>query len=131
VGGVVLAGASLAGLIVLDFSPQNGWDEIERRHGFYAGLCAEFEAGLEADARIAAQRGWHYSVFMDRPVYSLEFAIKRAELPRAAETIVDKYGLNTVIASPLVEQERNMLLPYLQRRYGKRPGRALVYRVRE
>lgn len=128
--GTGVAAGALLGLTAVDFAPRRGWDRLESQHRFYTELCAEFEAQLAPDARLASQRGWHYAAFLDRPVYSLEFAVQRVGRPAAAEEVIDRYDLNTVILSPLMAKDRE-ILPYFFRRYGERRGRALVYRVRD
>ncbi|MDH3213863.1 MAG: hypothetical protein OEM05_15395, partial [Myxococcales bacterium] len=125
------AAAALLLLVAFDFEPRRGWDRIEKRHTRYAQMTAAVAAQLEPDARIGAGVGFHYGVYLERPVYSLAFAIRRDHRPEAAEAIIDKYGLNTLVSSPLAGAELP-LLPYFEKRYGnvRRAGEATVIRVR-
>ena len=65
--------------------------------------------------------GFHYSVYLERPVYSLYFASRRTGTREAAEAIVDKYQLDTLLFTPLVGAEMAML-PYFRERYGNAQG---------
>jgi 4-amino-4-deoxy-L-arabinose transferase-like glycosyltransferase len=129
--GALLVGASLTALIVLDFAPRRGWDAIERRHAAYASLAAAVAPHLDPEARVGAGIGFHYSVYLERPVYSLYFAARRGNSPAAAEAIIDEYGIDTLLFTPLIGVEMRML-PYFERRYGPslRVGPAHLLRVR-
>jgi hypothetical protein len=126
----VPAGALLL-LIAIDMQPQKDWKAIEARHRELAALASSIESVLAPDARLAAGQGFHYGVYLDRPVYSLVHAVRRAHRRDAAEQIIDRYGLNTVVLSPLIEPDRR-LAPYFIRRYGlgEPAGEARVWRVR-
>ena len=62
---------------------------------------------------------------------SLVHAVRRAHRRDAAERVIDSYGVNTVVLSPLVETDLR-LAPYFIRRYGpgEPAGDARVWRVR-
>ena len=130
---VATAGAAAAVLllIAIDFEPQRGWNRIEQRHARYQQLASAVGSELEPDARIAAGVGFHYGVYLDRPVYSLWFALRRDNRPEVAEAIIDKYGLDTLLFSPLIGAEMGML-PYFEQRYGnvRKVGGASIVRVR-
>ena len=57
--------------------------------------------------------------------------MRRAQSPEGAEQMIDKYGLDTIVLSPLVGREPS-LMPYFEGRYGEplRMGPGLVWRVR-
>ncbi len=128
------AGVACAGLLAwmaLDFGPRRDWAEIEAEHRLYEEITARFERRLSAADVPASIRGWHYAVFLDRPVYSLEFAVERAGRTDAAEDLIDRYGIDTVLLSPRVIVD----LPYVgyfEARYGDEVADPLarVYRVR-
>jgi len=122
--------AALAALIVIDFHPRRDWDRIEQQHQLLAALCEEYAAHLGADDRPGSNRAWHYAVFLERPVYSLELAILRAGNVAAAEGIIDKYHLNKILLSPARVKDREVL-SYFEGRYANEAGMlARVYRVR-
>jgi hypothetical protein len=135
VAGARAAGIGVTGaltlLIVLDFQPRWGWEGIEKRHRVYESIASAIDSELDPDACIGAGIGFHYGVYLERPVYSLWFATRRDDRPEVAEAVIDKYGLNTLVLSPLIGVEMAML-PYFEQRYGEArgAGRAFVVRVR-
>ena len=128
----IVPAAALLLLIVVDFSPRPDWDEVRTRHREFVGLASAVTEVLPDDARLAAGQGFHYGVYLDRRVYSLMHAARRARRPDAVEQIIDKYDINTVVLSPLVPADLS-LAPYFRQRYG--PGTevagARIWRVRE
>ena len=107
--------------------------QVEQVHRVYETISAGFETGLAPDAVVASPVGWHHSVYLERPVYSLFFAVRRAQNDmQAAERIIDKYGINTVILAPRVPADAAML-PYFAERYAsgaRQHGESVVVRVR-
>jgi hypothetical protein len=116
-------------LIAVDFHPRRDWRRIETRHRELVATAAAIESAIEPDARLAASRGFHYGVYLNRPVFSLVHAIRRARSYEAAEEVIDRYGIDTVVSSPLVPPD---LSPYFLERYGPGTpaGTARVWRVR-
>ena len=130
-GAGIVTATALVVLTVLDFKPREGWSELAAKDDYLRDVSARFASQLEPDARLASWQGWHYAVFLDRPVYSLKFAFERARNPDALEKTIDKYGVNTVILSPRASNDAP-ILPYFSDRYvARRPrGIAHVFRVR-
>jgi hypothetical protein len=127
----VVPAAALLLLIAIDFKPRHDWDAIETRHREFAEMASAIEQTLEPDARLAAGQGFHHSVYLNRPVYGLLHAAIRARDFAAAERIIDKYDLNTVVLSPLVYSDLSFA-DHMKKHYG--PGTpadsAQVWRVR-
>jgi 4-amino-4-deoxy-L-arabinose transferase-like glycosyltransferase len=130
---------ALAGLIVADFAPREGWAEIERRHRTFAEHCNDVESRLAPDARLGSTVGRHYGVFLDRPVHGLLQPMQNSKNPADIETLIDRYGLNTVVMSGLVRAglpSRNRagtrrLLGYLRETYEEvDAGQGSIFRVR-
>jgi hypothetical protein len=122
---------ALAALVWVDWAPYRGVDRIEAIHAAYMRTCDAFRQRLAPDARVAAPIGWHYSVYLDRPVYSLFFAVRREGEMRAVERVIDEYGINTVVLWSAIPADQSML-PYFRERYGDDnafPGGS-VFRVR-
>lgn len=127
-------GVACAGLLAwtaIDFGPRRDWPGIEAEHLLIEEISARFKKRLSPADVPASVRGWHYAVFLDRPVYSLEFAAGRAGRMDATEDLIDKYRIDTVLLSPRVIVD----LPYLEyfeARYGDEVADpfARVYRVR-
>jgi len=118
-------------LIAVDFAPRHEWKTIESRHQEFTATASAIEPVIEADSRLGAGQGFHYGVYLDRPVYSLMHAVRRARTPEAAEAVIDRYGLDTVVLSPLVPADRPFFA-YFTARYGPgtTAGSARVWRVR-
>jgi hypothetical protein len=129
--GTWVPAAALLLLIAVDFAPRHDWEAIRARHRELTALASAVEQALEPDARLAAGQGFHYGVYLERPVYNLMHAVRRAGRLDAAEDIIDKYDLDTVVLSPLMPQDR-ALIPYFAGRYGPGTpaGSAFVWRVR-
>lgn len=130
---IVTVTAMLAALIVLDFKPRKNWDVIEKQHTRMIKRCAVIEAALEPDARLASATGFHNTVFLGRPVYSLIIAVQNADGDvNSVENVIDRYGINTVILTPS-EPGISGLLDYFQENYPnavKQIGLSFIIRVR-
>jgi hypothetical protein len=126
-----VAPAVVALLVASVFEPRRGWAEIEARHRELVERAAAVAARLPEQARPGSAIATHYAVLLGRPVYSLEFAVRRAGLPEGAEAIIDRYGLDTIVLSPDEPAEASMI-PYFRERYGdpEQAGSALLFRVR-
>jgi xanthosine utilization system XapX-like protein len=140
---MAVACAGLAAVIAIDFDPHDGWKRIEYQHQAFRDIAEAVEATLPIDARLGAPVGWHYSVYLDRWVYGLR--PRPGGHPRVAaltmkqgrpvlsyeESIIDKYGLNTVVLSQQVPADR-IYVDYFARRnvWFRNTGPAYVVRVR-
>jgi 4-amino-4-deoxy-L-arabinose transferase-like glycosyltransferase len=128
----VLVTAALLALTALDFQPRSGRTEIEQESGRERAQARAFAEALPPDARLGARVGWHYALLLERPVWSLRFAIDRSPKRNVAamEGVIDRYGLNTVLIGP--SKIESFYLPYLTATYGdgQRVGDGWVFRVR-
>jgi hypothetical protein len=117
-------------LPILDFRLRAGWDKIERNHQATAELCAALSAKLAPGERVAAPIGWHYSVYLDRPVWSLFFAARREGGLQGAEHVIAKYGIGAVVLSPMFPADRAMI-PWFREHHGpgEAAGAGFVFRV--
>jgi hypothetical protein len=81
---------------------------------------------------VASAHGFFYSVYLKRPVYSLSLAARRAGHVDAVEQVIDRYGIDTVVLSPVIPVEKR-LLGYIDARYDAidRAGTSLIFPVRE
>jgi hypothetical protein len=129
-----IAATALAVLawIAVDWAPRQGWEDVAREHRVYEDITRRFEEHLAPTDTLASMRGWHYSVYLERPVFSLEFTVERAGRAAAAESLIDRYGIDTVLLSPANPVDRP-LIEYFESRYGSEEPDVLarVYRVRE
>ncbi len=103
----VVAIAALA-LPFLDFRAHAGWDRIEAQHRFYEKYAADVAAAVPPTERIASPIGWHLSVYLDRPVWSLFFAARRAGGPEGVWAAIERHGIDAVALSPRVPSDRGM-----------------------
>jgi len=88
-------------LIVLDFKPRHDWERIETRHMRFEKRCSAIQTALDRDARLASTLGFHLTVFLKQPVYSLLLAIINASGDvRVVEEVIDRYEINTIILTP-------------------------------
>ena len=127
--GMPVATLGLFALIAVDFEPRRDWVKIQQKHDLLTELTTRYATHLKAEDRLGTNRGWHYAVFLDRPVYSLEFEIKRAAGDVAAgERIIDRYDLNKVLLSPTRIKDKEVL-PYFEQRYSDRNLGGFLARV--
>ncbi len=93
---------------VLGFRPRAGWGQIEGQHDFYVRYAAEVAAAVPSEQRVASQIGWHLSVYLDRPVWSLFFAARRAGGLQGAFEVIDKYEIDAIALSPRIAADRDV-----------------------
>lgn len=79
------------------FRPRADWEGIEARHTRFAQRCDAIASALEPDARLGADLGWHLSLFLGRPVYSLRFLADRLGVAVGADRVIDAYRLDTIV----------------------------------
>ncbi len=103
-----IAGLFLVLLPVLGFRPRSEWSQIEGQHEFYVRYAAEVAAAVPREQRVATQIGWHLSVYLDRPVWSLFFAAKRAGGLQGAFEAIEKYEIDAIALSPRVVSDRGV-----------------------
>lgn len=137
-GRVSLRAAHGAALLVLlgwtgaTLEPRGDWDAARRQHEYFARYADDARTLLPEDARIASPIGWHASVFLGKPVYSLFFVVRRAGNDyTAAEGLFDRVGIDHVLLSQRIPADKPWV-DYLTRNYGPPAvrGEALVWRVR-
>lgn len=105
----VMVAVALLALPFLDFRPRAGWDRIEAQHAFYERYAAEVAGVLKPTDRVASPIGWHLSVYLDRPVWSLFFAIRRAQGPGGAWDVISRREIDAVALSSRVPSDRSVV----------------------
>ena len=76
----------VAGVAVFDAEPRQNWPELQRQHEEYQQLAAAVNQQVPGDSTLAAGHGWHLSVYLDRPVFSLRMVMGKGKgLERALE----------------------------------------------
>lgn len=127
-----VAAVALLALTAIDFDPRPGWDRIEREHLAMQESCAALAPRLPADARLASPfASWRWSIYLDRPVYTLFFGWVRRGDWSGAEAILDAYRIDRVLVTSATDVDARMGA-YLEGRYGveSRAGDVAVVRVR-
>jgi hypothetical protein len=102
----------LALFALVDLRPRQGWELIERRHREVERFCAVVRPRLRPEDRVASYLGWHYSVYLERPVWSLLFGLRTAG-PEGMRAALTKYELDTVIGCDYFPGDQR-LLPLLE-----------------
>lgn len=123
------AAAGLA-LIAVDYSPRRNWDLIEHQHQEFVGLARAVGEAVGPDARLGAVVGSHYSVFLERPVYSIQIVAWRAKSLEAAERVIERNRIDAIVLSERTEIEQQFA-KYFTSRLGppQRVGPALIWRI--
>jgi 4-amino-4-deoxy-L-arabinose transferase-like glycosyltransferase len=126
----VLVGGMLLALIAIDFSPRRYWDLIEHQHRELGELSRAVEAAVSPDARLGAVVGSHYSVFLERPVYSIQVVTWRKKSLEAADGVIERNRIDTIVLSNRTPLDRQFT-EYFRRRYGEpeSAGPALIFRI--
>jgi 4-amino-4-deoxy-L-arabinose transferase-like glycosyltransferase len=130
--GTALA-ATLAALciwIAADFRPRMGWKSLEAEHAHAEALARDLGVHLPSEARVAAPLGWHHSIYLGRPVWSLYFAVRRTKSIEAIEQIIDKYRIDHVVMSVDPPDDPVMLAWFRARYREESAGSGAVFRVR-
>jgi hypothetical protein len=128
----LLVAAALLALIGIDFSPRRYWDLIEHQHREFIELSRAVDASVGADARLGAVVGAHYSVFLERPVYSIQIVAWRARDLAAADGLIERNRIDTIVLSERTVLDRRFA-EYFEQRLGppERAGPALIWRIGE
>lgn len=131
--GPMALGLFLGAWIALDFHAREGWERTRAQHEAFARIAAEAAPLLHQGDRVGSAVGWHYGVYLERPVFGFHWAMKRVEDDfEEVERVIDRRRVNVVLLSPLVPADQR-LIGYFARRYPGRVERtdsAFVVRVR-
>jgi hypothetical protein len=90
------------------------------------------EAAVAPEARLGAVVGAHYSVFLERPVYSIQVVAWRKKSLEAADGLIARNRIDTIVLSDRTELDRQFA-EYFEQRLGppERAGPALIWRIGE
>jgi hypothetical protein len=127
-----VAALSLLVLTAVDFDPRPSWERIEREHLAMQATCASLAPHLPEEARLAAPfASWRWSIYLDRPVYTLFFGWARRGDFAGAEAVLDEYRIDRVLVSSATDVDARMRA-YFEARYGveSRVEDVAVVRVR-
>jgi len=113
------AGALAALFIVSNLATRGPRVDLDARHREDLAIAAAVGPLIAPEDRLASSRGPRWSVYLDRPVYNLRHAVRRAGRADAVETIIDTYGIDAVLLRPADPDDRP-LARYFRDTYG--PG---------
>ncbi|MCK6445261.1 MAG: glycosyltransferase family 39 protein [Planctomycetes bacterium] len=125
----------LAAIAVSGPDPYGHRAQIEAQHERHARFCAAVDEALErdgaVDARLGAPFGWHLSLYLDRPVWSLYVAWSRERDSSKLDELVAKHALDYVLL-PSFDGVGMQLFPLLAVRFGapRRIAGGFLFRVR-
>jgi 4-amino-4-deoxy-L-arabinose transferase-like glycosyltransferase len=101
--------------------------DIEARHVQYEAAAATLRPAL-GDERVASAIGWHWSVYLRRPVWSLALAARRDDGPGLA-AVLARRDIRTVVLADFLPEDQ-ALVPWFERAWGpaERVGNVSVFR---
>lgn len=122
----------LGAITLLDFSPRHRWEKVEATHKRMLNITETLNRELPQDARLASVIGFHYSMLMNRPVYSLRWSYRHEAGHPGLDAVIDRYQLNTVLLDPTVRRDHDVGV-VLAEQYGQAESVAgmRVLRVRD
>jgi hypothetical protein len=124
----ILVGSALALLVAADFAPRARWSLIEAEHQRVQLASHTVAPHLPPGGNIAAWRGFHHGVLLERPIYSLHHSVSRLGAREGVDAVIQRYGIDTIFLTT-----RGILgvKDYLAERYGPplRDRGGLVWRV--
>jgi hypothetical protein len=88
--------AAIAILALACARPRDEWERIERNDRAWREVASGFASALPADCRLASMCGWHYEAFLDRHVYNLGFAWRRARGASGTKEELDRRAIEGV-----------------------------------
>jgi hypothetical protein len=109
--------AALVAAIGVDLDPRDGWDDIEATHVAFAARADAVRSAVPEDVRLASRLGFHWSVYLDRPVYSLQQTLLRDGRLAALEGVLDKYRIQAIVLTP-GDRAEDELIPWVREHYG-------------
>lgn len=115
--GVLLPIAAASALLVVDFHPRANWDDVRHAHETCAAWAEKANAVLPRDGRVAVpMEGWRWTIWLDRPVWTLFFGWNRGGGPRGAEEVLKRHRIDYVVATPFTQSDA-VMRPWLLSRF--------------
>lgn len=126
-----VAAVSLLAIACADFAPRRGWSEVAAAYAADRALAADVETHLAPADRVAAPSGWHWSLYLDRPVYNLHIQARRMGTAGIDQVIRDR-AIDAVILRVDPPEAPNMAA-YLEAKYGtgEPVGPVRIVRIRK
>ena len=124
----LVAGGLVVLVAAIDFEPRAGWRAIEAEHARLAAASEAAAPMLAPGSRVAAWRGFHHSVFLERPVFSLHRSVGRLGAEAGIEAVIERHDVDTIF---LTTGGLAHVRGHLRARYGEpeRAGGAEVWQL--
>lgn len=100
--------ALVLSLAVIDFDPSWRWDQARSRSQQFFKACQAANRRFDAEDTIAADFGAHFSVELDRPVYTLRWSLKRGGVPAALD-FIKRHSVSSLILDRSVPSNVKLL----------------------
>lgn len=123
-----IAIAVVASIAWVDWSPRQKWPVVEETHRQMQLYCSAAAKELAPVARPAAMLGWHYSVYLGRPVWSLMFEQQRHGVG-ALRALVERDRIDALLSSELMPTRPDVeqaLAPLVERSIDVELGRVVL-----
>jgi hypothetical protein len=115
--GQLVAVVAACALLVVDFHPRANWEDVRIENEVCARWAARANEHLPAGARVAVpMEGWRWTIWLDRPIWTLFFAWNRGGGPAGAETVLARHEIDVVLVTPFTQSDAAMR-PWLVRRF--------------
>jgi len=124
-----LVAAGLAALLLFDLDLRRDWGGIKKRHNDFVELAAEVNRAFGPEVTLATGSGFHYQVYLDRPVWSLSL-VERRDGRQAVEELMAEKGIDVVLLWRRFKQDRELTNWLPEGREAIEIGPAVAVRVR-
>ena len=91
-----------------DFEPHFGWDKLRAQDEPFREMAAWVEQNVPPERTLAAQFGGHWSVELDRPVYTLLAVLRRDGVP-GANRFIEEHGVDGLILNDKEPGDRPLI----------------------
>ena len=104
-------------MLAIDFHPRANWEEVRIAHETCARWAERVKPLLPEGERVAVpMEGWRWTIWLQRPVWTLFFGWNRGPGPRGAEDVLARHSIDLVLVTPFTASDAAMR-PWLLSRY--------------
>lgn len=115
--GALLPVVAACALLVADFAPRKNWEDVRISHEVCSRWAARANELLPRDARVAVpMEQWRWTIWLERPVWTLFFGWNRARGPAGAEAVLERHAIDVVLVTPFTSSDAAMR-PWLRERF--------------
>ena len=121
--------AGLLAVALFDLDLRRDWGAIKKRHNDFTELATQVNDQFGPEVVLATGSGFHYQVYLGRPVWSLTFVERRGGR-RTVEELMDAKGVEVVLLWRRFKQDRELVNWLPQGRSAIEIGPAVAVHVR-